>query len=229
MPKEWLMKRPDERIKKDVAEHLMGDGRLDASDVGVRVDDGIVILSGIVSTYSERIAAEEDAVQVIGVRRVDNEIEVDSNQVKGTADHEVQMHIERVLAWAPGLDSAQIDVSVDHGSVQFEGAVASSWDKTRVEKLGTMVRGVTRVTNKLSVVPCKDLADKVIARNIVAAIDRHADVCVEDVVVKVARKTVILSGTVPTWSARRAAHDAALYTRGVIDICDDLVVEGANQ
>jgi osmotically-inducible protein OsmY len=47
------------------------------------------------------------------------------------------------------------------------------------------------------------------------------------VTIEVVDGIVTLTGTVPTWSARRAAVNAAEFTRGVIDVIDDLDVISA--
>jgi osmotically-inducible protein OsmY len=45
-----------------------------------------------------------------------------------------------------------------------------------------------------------------------------------DINIKVENQIVTLSGKVPGWKAYHAAHDTALYTRGVVQVLNNLVV-----
>ena len=61
------MKRLDENIKKDIVDELYWDNRIDASQVNVTVNDGIVTLSGSVPTYSDLAIAKIAASRINGV------------------------------------------------------------------------------------------------------------------------------------------------------------------
>lgn len=66
----------DELIAKDVVDALDRDIRVDAQDVAVEVDDGIVTLSGNVPRWAARWAAGRDASRTAGVIDVVNELTV---------------------------------------------------------------------------------------------------------------------------------------------------------
>src|SRR3954452_25354037 len=68
--------RSDSELKRDVLEELKWEPSVDASHIGVAVKDGVVILTGYVSSYAEKYAAERAAKRVYGVNAVANEIEV---------------------------------------------------------------------------------------------------------------------------------------------------------
>ncbi len=78
--------------------------------------------------------------------------------------------------------------------------------------------------NEMGVVPTEQPIDEAIARDIEAALGRNINVNVEDVTVEVENGVVTLTGTVPTWAAWRAAYNTAIYTSGVVDIVDQLVI-----
>lgn len=69
-------RRSDARIEEDVNDLLTYSPDLDASDIEVRVDDGIVTLSGIVEDRGDKRLAEDLAENVFGVQDVNNELEV---------------------------------------------------------------------------------------------------------------------------------------------------------
>lgn len=67
-------KRSDERIREEVCETIAQQGWIDASDVEVNVDDGVVTLSGTVAERGDKRGLEQLAERVYGVDEVRNEI-----------------------------------------------------------------------------------------------------------------------------------------------------------
>lgn len=68
--------RSDERIKEDVSERLMDDGRLDATEIEVTVQDGEVTLNGTVPERFAKRHAEDVAERASGVKHVQNNLRV---------------------------------------------------------------------------------------------------------------------------------------------------------
>jgi hypothetical protein len=68
--------RSDDRIQEDVNDRLTWDGRIDASDVNVDVNDGVVTLTGSVDRRWDKRIAEDDADDVMGVVDVNNQLRV---------------------------------------------------------------------------------------------------------------------------------------------------------
>jgi osmotically-inducible protein OsmY len=69
-------RRSDERIREDVNERLTNDWRVDASDIEVSVDDGVVTLAGRVASRAEKRRAEDVAESAPGVTDVSNQLRV---------------------------------------------------------------------------------------------------------------------------------------------------------
>lgn len=69
--------RSDARIEEDVNESLTRDPELDASDIEVRVEGGVVELSGTVADRWAKRRAYEDAEDCPGVRQVRSALKVD--------------------------------------------------------------------------------------------------------------------------------------------------------
>lgn len=68
--------RPDQRIVEDLCERLTDDDDIDASDIEVQVDQGVVTLAGTVGERWMKHRAEDLAGRCSGVRDVDNRIRV---------------------------------------------------------------------------------------------------------------------------------------------------------
>jgi osmotically-inducible protein OsmY len=69
-------KRTDERIEEDVNEALTMDGDLDAVNIEVKVQAGVVTLTGTVESRQAKRDAEDLAEDVFGVKDVENRIRV---------------------------------------------------------------------------------------------------------------------------------------------------------
>ncbi|MDO1527221.1 BON domain-containing protein [Fulvimonas sp. R45] len=68
--------RPDERICEDLSDRLTEDPWIDASDIEIAVENGVVALRGQVPERSMKHRAEDCAERVGGVKDVDNRIRV---------------------------------------------------------------------------------------------------------------------------------------------------------
>lgn len=69
-------RRSDTRIEEDVSDALMMNADVDASDIEVKVDKGVVCLSGVVEDRHQKRIAEELAESVLGVQDVENGLKV---------------------------------------------------------------------------------------------------------------------------------------------------------
>jgi hypothetical protein len=67
-------KRSDDRIREEVCEVMSRQGFVDASEVEVTVESGVVRLTGTVETRTDKRALEQMADRVHGVEEVRNEI-----------------------------------------------------------------------------------------------------------------------------------------------------------
>jgi osmotically-inducible protein OsmY len=219
------MTRNDELIKKDVEDQLHWDSRIDSSDINVEVSEGAVTLSGKLPSLSACISALEAARDVSGVRRVKNDLKTKIPElVKGPNDEEIKMIVESMLRWNPEIISTDIDVSVEIGEVTLEGTVLKFWEKTKAGKIVMEAAGTTMITNKFSVVPTRKKADREITADIVAALDRNANIDIEWVDVKVVEGTATLSGNVPDHRAYQVADHVAASTSGVSAIINDIEI-----
>jgi hypothetical protein len=70
-------RRSDERIKEDVCEILTRHGRIDARDIDLYVDHGVVTLQGSVDSRQTKRLVEDVVDDVPGVRDVRNELRME--------------------------------------------------------------------------------------------------------------------------------------------------------
>ena len=213
------------RSKKNIVDELYWDNRVDASKVTVEVDEGRVVLRGEVPTYLASTAAHDDALKMLGVVSVDNQLIV-SYPVSATvpSDVEILTEIEKKLFRNPDIDILDLEVEVVSGEVSLRGTVDAYWKKLHAEDLAVSEPGVLIINNHLAIVPANDVIDQDIANDIVRSIEARAAVSADDVNVEVLNGHVTLTGNVPTWTAREAAYEAALFTAGVVDVENNIVI-----
>ena len=72
-------RRSDERIREDINDHLTDDWYVDASDVEVTVNNGMVTLTGRVDSRDDKRRTEDIAESVSGVMDVSNQLRVERN------------------------------------------------------------------------------------------------------------------------------------------------------
>lgn len=215
----------DEEIKKHIVDELYWDTRVDASKVLVKVENGRVTLTGTVPSYPARVRAGEDAYRIQDVAWVDNRIIVQHPPVAPVPGNtDIERSIENLLSADPDMDLTDIRVSVQNGNVILKGSVDEYWKKWEAERIARRARGVRDITNELTVVPTLGIADRAIADDVRAAIERNRNVNIEDIDIEVEDRVVRLSGSVPNREARQAVVEAAEFTTGVVDVIDNLTI-----
>lgn len=214
-----------DEIKRKVNNRLLLDDRVIPANISVEVHDATVKLTGTVTTYTSFKAAEEDALYVPGVEGVENELSVMfPAELSVPTDQEIADRIQSIFSWNENLKPFDLSVQVDHGWVTLEGSVNSFWKKLIAEDLAYTVTGVIDISNEITIVPSGDATDESIAENIKNSIKLRGDVGLEGIDIKVQDGVVTLSGVADNHSEALAAYDAAIYTRGVVHVNDELTV-----
>ncbi len=148
----------------------------------------------------------------------------DSTAPLQQTDQAVEHAIEQRIAADADLQGSEIRVSVREGVAWLDGLVDALWKRKRAGDLAGGVAGIAEVQNSITVLPVEAITDQAIRTDVVVAIERDPDVDLGDVDVEVNDRVVTLSGTLPTATAYRAALDAAIQVRGVIEVVDNLSV-----
>lgn len=218
------MIKSDSEVKQAVLTELKWDTRVEETDVGVEVDNGVVTLTGTVSSWAKRLAAQEAAHRVAGVLDVANDIQV---KVPGSAmrtDTEIAQAVRDSLEWNVFVPDTAIRSTVSQGWVTLEGNVAVSSERQEAEKAVTNLAGVRGVTNRIEVKPPSVYAYDV-RTAIEEALERQADRSAGRVQLDVHDGSVSISGVVHSWAEKRAVIGAATGTPGVRSVEDHLRIQ----
>jgi osmotically-inducible protein OsmY len=214
--------KTDSNLQFDVLEELKWEPGIDHEKIGVSVDMGVVALSGIVTSYAEKLLAESTARRVKGVRAIAEDITVHYPFNAKTSDAEIAKRVADLLEWDPLVPDDKINVTVENGVVRLRGDVEWNYQKDLAFKDASKIGGVVRIDNWIQVSPSVDTAD--VRERIEQAFERQADLETEKIHVRAEGQKVILEGKVSSWSKRNIAERAAWAAPGVTQIEDKLLV-----
>ncbi len=213
----------DEHLQHLVLEELDWDRRVAPTEVGVSVKDGIVTLSGVVDSYTKRIAAQEAALNVLGVRAVANELEVHVSSSAERTDAELARIALTALAWDADIPIEALELVVSHGWVTLQGSVDVPFQRQEAERVVHHLAGVRGVVNRITIRQITP-APKDVKERIERALLRNAETDAGHVTVQVLGNKVDLQGRVRSYAELRAAEGAALSAPGIVEVANHLVV-----
>lgn len=142
--------RSDEQIEKAVKDAFFYDPRVVSFRPTVSVSGGVVTLTGTVDNLKAKQAAEQDARDTRGVRRVKNYLKVRPAN-KPPSDAELARSIRSALLWDPYVSGYEVRVTVSDGRARLSGTVDSYYEKWRAGDVAARINGVVGVSNHLYV------------------------------------------------------------------------------
>jgi osmotically-inducible protein OsmY len=212
----------DSALRQDVLDELEFEPSIDANDIGVAVEDGIVTLTGHVPFYSQRVAVERAVARLKGVKGIAQEIEVRHPGGAGSSDDEIAQRVVSTLKWSTLVPEEHVKVMVQKGWVTLTGALDWNFQKTGAENAICNLNGVTGVTNRIQL--RERVSSRDVRKHIVAALHRNAALEADTITIDVVGNKVTLEGRVRTWSDRKVVEEAAWATSGVTAVDDRLAV-----
>jgi osmotically-inducible protein OsmY len=209
-------------LRADIQAELEFEPSLNAVGIGVAVKDGVATLTGSVTSYAQKVAAERAASRVKGVRAVAEEIEVRLPFDVKHGDAEIAGRAANVLAWSVFLPANTAHVKVEKGWVTLTGDVDWQYLKQSAESAVRRLAGVIGVINLIKIRPNVSAGD--VQARIAQAYRRNAELESSGIKVSVDGGKITLSGKVNAWHERRAAENAAWGISSVTEVVDNLVV-----
>jgi osmotically-inducible protein OsmY len=212
----------DAEIRKNVEAELSFEPSINASEIGVAVKDGIVTLTGRVDSYWEKIAAEEAAARVAGVKAVANELEIRLPFSSERTDEDIARAAVNRLEWTITVPKDRIKVKVSKGWVTLEGEVEWQFQKNAAAEAVRNLVGIKGVINHIVVKERPSTAE--VKAKIEEALKRSAEVDASHITVETEGDKVILKGTVRSWFEREEAERAAWRAPGVRKVDNRIIV-----
>ena len=218
------LKKTDSGLQQAVLQELKWDTRVEETEVGVEVDSGVVTLTGTVSSWAKRQAAQEAAHRVSGVLDVANDIQVRIPGSGTRSDTDIARAVRQALEWNVFVPETRIQSTVSEGWVTLTGDVEYWSHREDAESAIRYLTGVRGVSNLIEVKAPK-LNSSDIRKTIEAALERQAEREAGRIGLDLRDGRVNLTGTVHSWAEKEAVLGAVRGTPGVRTVESHLVIE----
>jgi len=214
--------RSDTEIKGAIRDAFRYDPRVIHFNPDVEVNRGVVTLTGVVDNLRAKKAAEQDAMNTVGVRRVKNYLKI--RRAYWPGDAEIQKRVREALLENPQIGPHDIRVSSVDGKVFLSGVVNTRRDRLLAGNIASTVKGVAEIQNNIEV---RDIdrgkTDLEIKEDIEDELWWSPFVDSGEVTVTVRDGVAILTGVVDDWDESRVATENA-YEGGACNVRNHLKV-----
>jgi osmotically-inducible protein OsmY len=212
----------DLALRQRILDELEWEPSVEAAHIGVAVDKGVATLTGHVSSYAEKLAAERAVSRVKGVTAIAENIEIRYPAAKRTADDQIAKRAVDIINWQVSVPSDRIKVKVEKGWVTLSGEVDWYFQKTDAEKSVRRLSGVMGIANLITLKPRIEARD--VKMRIEEALKRNAEIEAQNIRVYVQGGKVTLDGKVDSWAERQRVENTVWNAPGVVSVDDRLSV-----
>lgn len=203
----------DSVITNTVKTQLQDANMIDASNIKVQVNEGIVTLSGPVDNLLTKDRANDITESVTGVLSVINHLTVAQTR----PDNRVAEDVRRAIHTDPATETWEINTTVQDGVVQLKGVVDSWQEKRLAATLAKSVKGVTGLQNNLIINYNGTRTDKEIQAEVKSILKWDSRLDDKLIKVNVENGVVRLSGSVGNVHDKTLAEELA-HTSGVKEV-----------
>lgn len=211
------------QLEKEVLDAMHRESLLRRAEVGVIANDGIVTLTGIVESHTRKLAAENAARSVAGVRAIIEQIGVNPGSAGKKTDGEIAAEILHALTWNIDVPKERVKIIVEDGWVTLEGELEWNIQREAVKKAVNHVSGVKGIRNHIKIKSEK--ADAVEKADIERALAGNSLFDDDQIRVKVSRNDVTLTGVVHSLLEKDLAEQIAMKAPGVERVINDLKIQ----
>lgn len=214
--------KTDLEIKNDILEELTWQPNIDQTQIGVIVENGTVMLTGVVDDYHKKMAAEKAVKRVKGVKALAGDIQVKYGTNYQKTDIEIGKAIVKAFDWNTSVPEDKISIEVRDGWVSLSGEVESAYQRDAATRVAENIMGVKWINNIITLKQTIQIGD--VKENIAKAFKRSADIEADRITVEVNGDVVKLKGKVHSLKEKKAAQKTAYFSPGVSRIENELEV-----
>jgi osmotically-inducible protein OsmY len=210
-------------LQADVQHAIKWEPLLHDTQIGVTAKDGIVSLSGTVTSYAKKIEVENVVKKVIGVKAIVEKIEVQLPEEWKKTDHEIAHEAVKALTANWLIPKEKITVKVENGWVTLDGELPWHYQKDAAKDIAYYLDGVKGITNNIKIKP--ETHDSIEKKDVERALSRSLSVDDSDIQVSVTGTHVTLTGTVNSWHQKEEAGHIAWKTPGIWHVENNISVD----
>jgi len=212
----------DSLLVNQIIQELSKDARLPEKGITIIALNGVVRLSGAVSTLAQKEWALAIVHNVPGVRAVDNRLQVKPPRIN---DEELERRVRERLHSEPDSIFSRVRVRAKDGKIALSGRVRSWGERYTAYEIISMVPGVAKVSNNLKIRDTANRTDEQITRAVQQALRRKIKMDVDyDISVRTVSGIVTLKGRVRSDAEKSEVIQTTLFIPGVADIVDKIEV-----
>jgi len=212
----------DTELRRRVLAELDWEPTVDTSAIGVAAKDGVVTLSGSVTSYAQKKNAERATKRVSGVMAVAEDLAIRLPGIAERGDTDIAQSVLSTLRFHVSVPCDKIQVTVEGGWLTLDGDVEWQFQKVAAENAIKYTMGIKGITNRITVKPRVNAAD--VKSKIQSAFTRHAQLDSNKIKVEATDSRVVLRGSVRSWQEREDAEVAAWSAPGVSKVDNEVVV-----
>lgn len=227
------LERGDDALRADVFARLLSDVRVDPRGIEVQVDEGRIVLLGVVGSEAERRIAERIA-SVCGARAVDASglqvrwwarDELRRPVVDAPSDDALAGVVSDAITQELGVPREAVRVRVHEGTAILEGNVESVATERDAIEIAMHTVGITRVDDRLGVLPYPLISDEALEERVAELLGMSPYLSSAPVDIRARRGVVSLVGAVESSVARREADRIAAQLAGVRGVDNRIEVD----
>lgn len=212
--------KTDKQLHQDVTKELTWEPSVHAEQIVIEVKDGVVTLSGEVSSYPEKWNAESAVMRVDGVRALSVNMNVTPTASTQYTDAEIAESTKNVLRWWTSFPQNMIKAVVKDGWLVLSGNVEWQYKQQAAVDFINKLNGITGAINQIGIKPILYSSD--INSNIESTLKRCAlDEC-KFITVEVKDNNVKLTGSVQSLADRDLATRTALNSHGFKNVMNKI-------
>ena len=136
----------DKALRRTLIDVLDGEPSINAAQIGVAVENGIVTLTGWVKSPAEKVTAEQAIRRVKGVRALMPNLAI-CGAGKKALDDEIARRARVAIAWHALIPEGTVTVQVEKGWVMLTGTVEEGYERKEAEAAVRKLDDVVGVTN----------------------------------------------------------------------------------
>lgn len=209
-------------LQRNVTEELAWEPSVASTDLGVETTDGVVTVSGGVSSLREHDDALAAVQRVSGVKAVADELEIRLPPSAQRPDPVLARAVADALEWNAAVPHDRIKIAVRDGWVTLRGEVDWHYEKATAIRTVRQLVGVKGVEDEITIAPRANTAE--VVKQIEAALARYVEEERHHIRVSADGSHVTLQGWVHSWAERQRVENAAWAAPGVERVTNALTI-----